>query len=104
MKKVLICLSLSMLIFGCKNGNSKKDKEQEEEALTEERAEQDSAVEESDTEEGDNDEEGWVDLFNGENLDGWIKYGTEEWYVDDDGTLVCESGPDEEYGDRKSVV
>lgn len=96
MKKVLICLSLSMLFFGCKNGNSKKDKETEEGALTEESVEQDSAVEEGDAEEGDNEE--WVDLFNGENLDGWIKYGTEEWYVDDDGTLVCESGPDEEYG------
>lgn len=37
-------------------------------------------------------------LFNGKNLNGWIIYGTERWYVDDDGTLVCESGPDEKYG------
>ena len=36
-------------------------------------------------------------LFNGENLDGWDIYGTEEWYVED-GLLVAESGPDEEYG------
>ncbi len=36
-------------------------------------------------------------LFNGENLDGWTIYGTEKWYVED-GLLICESGPDEEYG------
>ena len=40
----------------------------------------------------------WTSLFNGENLDGWIKYGTEEWYVNDEGQLVCESGPDKAYG------
>ena len=38
-------------------------------------------------------------LFNGKNLDGWKIYGTEKWYVDvDNGNLVCESGPDKEYG------
>lgn len=36
-------------------------------------------------------------LFNGENLEGWTIYGTEKWYVED-GLLVCESGPDEDYG------
>ncbi len=36
-------------------------------------------------------------LFNGENLDGWTIYGTEKWYVED-GLLVCESGPDKQYG------
>ena len=36
-------------------------------------------------------------LFNGKNLDGWKIYGTEKWYVEN-GTLVCESGPDKEYG------
>ena len=36
-------------------------------------------------------------LFNGKDLKGWIIYGTEKWYVED-GLLVCESGPDEEYG------
>lgn len=36
-------------------------------------------------------------LFNGKNLDGWKVYGTEKWYVDN-GNLVCESGPDKEYG------
>lgn len=38
------------------------------------------------------------DLFNGKDLTGWENYGTELWYVDDDGNLVCESGPDKEYG------
>ena len=38
-----------------------------------------------------------ISLFNGENLDGWIIYGTEKWYVEDH-ELVCESGPDKEYG------
>ena len=38
------------------------------------------------------------DLFNGKDLTGWINYGTELWYVDDDGCLVCESGPDKGYG------
>ena len=38
-----------------------------------------------------------VSLFNGENLDGWQVHGTERWTVED-GELVCESGPDAEYG------
>ena len=38
-----------------------------------------------------------VSLFNGKDLSGWQIYGTEKWYVDD-GLLVCESGPDAEYG------
>jgi len=37
------------------------------------------------------------DLFNGKDLDGWVIYGTEKWYVED-GLLVSESGPDAEYG------
>jgi hypothetical protein len=36
-------------------------------------------------------------LFNGKDLTGWMIYGTEKWYVED-GLLVCESGPDKEYG------
>lgn len=36
-------------------------------------------------------------LFNGKDLSGWQVHGTEKWYVED-GLLVCESGPDEEYG------
>ena len=38
-----------------------------------------------------------VSLFNGRNLDGWQVHGTERWYVEN-GELVCESGPDAEYG------
>ncbi len=36
-------------------------------------------------------------IFNGKDLTGWTIYGTELWYAED-GLLVCESGPDEEYG------
>jgi hypothetical protein len=36
-------------------------------------------------------------LFNGKDLTGWTIHGTEKWYVEN-GQLVCESGPDEEYG------
>ncbi|WP_419937161.1 3-keto-disaccharide hydrolase [Candidatus Palauibacter sp.] len=42
-----------------------------------------------------------VSLFNGEDLEGWRVHGTERWYVEDGeegGELVCESGPDAEYG------
>lgn len=40
---------------------------------------------------------GFVSLFNGTDLSGWQIHGTEQWYVED-GLLVCESGPDAEYG------
>jgi len=36
-------------------------------------------------------------IFNGKNLDGWVKHGTEKWYVEN-GLLICESGPDKAYG------
>lgn len=36
-------------------------------------------------------------LFNGKDLSGWEIYGTEKWGVQD-GLLVCESGPDKQYG------
>lgn len=36
-------------------------------------------------------------IFNGKNLEGWTVHGTEKWYVED-GELVCESGPDKQYG------
>jgi hypothetical protein len=36
-------------------------------------------------------------LFNGTDLSGWRVHGTEKWYVDG-GELVCESGPDADYG------
>ncbi|MCM4166723.1 hypothetical protein KCTC52924_01573 [Arenibacter antarcticus] len=38
-----------------------------------------------------------ISLFNGKDLSGWTIYGTEKWYVED-GLLVCESGPDKQYG------
>lgn len=38
-----------------------------------------------------------VSLFNGKDLSGWTVHGTEKWYVDG-GELVCESGPDKQYG------
>lgn len=36
-------------------------------------------------------------IFNGRNLKGWTAHGTEKWYVEN-GELVCESGPDKQYG------
>ena len=36
-------------------------------------------------------------IFNGKDLSGWTIHGTEKWYVDK-GELVCESGPDKQYG------
>lgn len=38
-----------------------------------------------------------ISLFNGEDLTGWRVHGTEKWYVEN-GELICESGPDAEYG------
>ncbi|WP_418895398.1 3-keto-disaccharide hydrolase [Limibacterium fermenti] len=38
-----------------------------------------------------------VVLFNGKDLHGWEMYGTEKWYVQNE-TIICESGPDKEYG------
>lgn len=36
-------------------------------------------------------------LFNKKDLSGWKIYGTEKWYVEK-GLLICESGPEKEYG------
>lgn len=36
-------------------------------------------------------------LFNGKDLSGWKIHGTEKWYVEK-GELICESGPDKQYG------
>lgn len=36
-------------------------------------------------------------IFNGKDIAGWKIYGTEKWYVEK-GELVCESGPDKQYG------
>jgi hypothetical protein len=40
-------------------------------------------------------------LFNGRDLTGWINHGTEKWYVENE-ELVCESGPDAQYGYLKT--
>jgi hypothetical protein len=42
-------------------------------------------------------EDEFQSLFDGETLDGWKVHGTEKWYVED-GQIICESGPDAEYG------
>ncbi|MEO8174952.1 MAG: DUF1080 domain-containing protein [Sediminibacterium sp.] len=39
----------------------------------------------------------FVSIFNGKDLSGWNIHGTEKWYVDN-GQLICESGPDKQYG------
>jgi 3-keto-disaccharide hydrolase len=38
-----------------------------------------------------------VSLFNGKDLTGWTIHGTEKWYVEN-GEMICESGPDKQYG------
>ena len=38
-----------------------------------------------------------VAIFNGKDLTGWTIHGTEKWYVENK-KLVCESGPDKQYG------
>lgn len=39
----------------------------------------------------------YEELFNGTDLTGWRVHGTEKWFVSS-GELVCESGPDKQYG------
>lgn len=39
-----------------------------------------------------------VPIFNGKDLTGWTINGIEKWYVDSSHQLVCESGPDKQYG------
>src|SRR5688500_18594726 len=39
----------------------------------------------------------FTSLFNGKDLSGWKTHGTEKWYVKNK-ELVCESGPDKQYG------
>lgn len=36
-------------------------------------------------------------IFNGKDLTGWTIHGTEKWYVEN-GEMICESGPDKQYG------
>jgi hypothetical protein len=38
-----------------------------------------------------------VSIFNGRDLSGWTVHGTERWYVEG-GELICESGPEKQYG------
>ncbi len=38
-----------------------------------------------------------IQLFNGKDLSGWKVHGTEKWFVER-GELICESGPDKNYG------
>ena len=40
---------------------------------------------------------GYKKIFNGKDLAGWTIHGTEKWYVENE-ELVCESGPDKQYG------
>lgn len=40
---------------------------------------------------------GFKKIFNGKDLSGWTIHGTEKWYVEN-GELICESGPDKQYG------
>jgi hypothetical protein len=42
-------------------------------------------------------------LFNGKDLTGWNIHGTEKWFVEN-GDLICESGPDKQYGYLVSVA
>jgi hypothetical protein len=38
-----------------------------------------------------------VSLFNGKDLTGWTIHGTEKWFVENS-EMICESGPDKQYG------
>ena len=38
-----------------------------------------------------------VSIFNGKDLTGWAIHGTEKWHVENN-ELICESGPDKQYG------
>lgn len=44
-----------------------------------------------------------INLFNGNDLQGWTIHGTEKWYVED-GEMVCESGSDAAYGYLSTVA
>jgi hypothetical protein len=45
-----------------------------------------------------NGDDGWTDLFNGEDLTGWQAEGEARWFVEDD-CLVGTQGPNNEPGD-----
>jgi Domain of Unknown Function (DUF1080) len=44
-----------------------------------------------------------ISLFNGKDLSGWKVYGTERWFVER-ADLVCESGPNKQYGYLATTV
>ena len=46
---------------------------------------------------------GQISLFNGKDLTGWKIHGTEKWFVQN-GELICESGPDKQYGYLASLA
>lgn len=80
----LIFAAFLLFLFSCSTEKTTKTPEKEEEV---------SAPETTPFTAQDD----YTPLFNGENLDGWTIYGTEKWYVEE-GLLVCESGPDAQYG------
>jgi hypothetical protein len=45
---------------------------------------------------------GFKKIFNGKDLTGWTIHGTEKWYAEN-GELICESGPDKQYGYLSTV-
>jgi len=78
MKKNILILLMVISMLACKSDGGNEEKETEVETVV-------------------NDQKNGEQLFNGENLDGWKIHGTEKWYVED-GEIICESGPNEEYG------
>ena len=80
MKKIILIFLAVVSITACKNKNSNETNEAKSKTLVDK-----------------NQEGSGEELFNGESLDGWKIHGTEKWYVED-GEIVCESGPDKEYG------
>lgn len=78
MKKIILGFFAIASLMACKNDNETNT------AQTQTLAEKNS-------------EDPGKELFNSKDLDGWKIHGTEKWYVED-GELICESGPDEEYG------
>lgn len=78
---------LNMLLFACHPSSNNDQASQSNEDI----------IATSETVSSTSDEADFKPLFNGENLNGWKVYGTEKWYVED-GHIVCESGPEKEYG------
>ena len=83
-KTYALTCSLAIVFSACQQPASENDGD-----TTEEQASEAVETSTSDAE--------FKPIFDGESLDGWNIHGTEKWYVED-GLLVCESGPDAEYG------